>query len=32
MQDTNRSLEQKLQASRDNITALQRDLDDIRRE
>jgi len=32
MQDTNRSLEQKLQASRDDIAALQRDLDDVRRE
>ncbi|MGV8830867.1 MAG: GGDEF domain-containing protein [Devosia sp.] len=32
MQDTNRSLEDKLQASRDDIAALQRDLDDVRRE
>lgn len=32
MQDTNRSLEQKLEASRDDISALQRDLDDVRRE
>ncbi|MGV8856725.1 MAG: GGDEF domain-containing protein [Devosia sp.] len=32
MQDTNRSLELKLQASRDDIAALQRDLDDVRRE
>jgi len=32
MQDTNRSLEQKLEASREDIAALQRDLDDVRRE
>lgn len=32
MQDTNRTLEQKLEASRDDIAALQRDLDDVRRE
>jgi len=32
MQETNRSLEQKLQDSRDDIAALQRDLDDVRRE
>ncbi len=32
MQETNRSLEQKLQASRDDIATLQRDLDDVRRE
>lgn len=32
MQDTNRMLEQKLEASRDDIAALQRDLDDVRRE
>ncbi len=32
MQDTNRALELKLQASREDITALQRDLDDVRRE
>lgn len=32
MQETNRSLEQKLEASRDDIAALQRDLDDVRRE
>ncbi len=32
MQDTNRQLEKKLQASRDDISALQRDLDDVRRE
>ncbi|MCS6760274.1 MAG: GGDEF domain-containing protein [Candidatus Devosia euplotis] len=32
MQETNRSLEQKLQASRDEIATLQRDLDDARRE
>jgi len=32
MQDTNRELERKLEASRDDITALQRDLDDVRRE
>lgn len=32
MQDTNRALEQKLEASRDDIAALQRDLDDVRRE
>lgn len=32
MQDTNRALEQKLQASRDDIASLQRDLDDVRRE
>ncbi|WIY54445.1 GGDEF domain-containing protein [Devosia sp. YIM 151766] len=32
MQNTNRELEQKLEASRDDISALQRDLDDVRRE
>ncbi len=32
MQDTNRQLERKLEASRDDIAALQRDLDDVRRE
>ena len=32
MQDTNRALEQKLEASRDDIASLQRDLDDVRRE
>lgn len=32
MQDTNRQLEKKLEASRDDIAALQRDLDDVRRE
>ncbi|ODT69187.1 MAG: hypothetical protein ABS75_17885 [Pelagibacterium sp. SCN 63-23] len=32
MQDTNRQLEIKLEASRDDIAALQRDLDDVRRE
>ena len=32
MQDTNRSLEMKLEASRDDIASLQRDLDDVRRE
>lgn len=32
MQETNRSLEEKLQASRDDISSLQRDLDDVRRE
>lgn len=32
MQDTNRALERKLAASRDDIAALQRDLDDVRRE
>ncbi|KKC38877.1 hypothetical protein WH87_07375 [Devosia epidermidihirudinis] len=32
MQDTNRALEQQLQSSRDDIAALQRDLDDARRE
>ena len=32
MQETNRSLEQKLEASRDDIASLQRDLDDVRRE
>lgn len=32
MQDTNRALEQKLEASREDISALQRDLDDVRRE
>lgn len=32
MQETNRELEQKLEASRDDITAMQRDLDDVRRE
>ncbi|MBB4050654.1 diguanylate cyclase [Devosia subaequoris] len=32
MQDTNRQLETKLEASRDDIAALQRDLDDVRRE
>ncbi|ODT73073.1 MAG: hypothetical protein ABS75_02210 [Pelagibacterium sp. SCN 63-23] len=32
MQDTNRELERKLEASRDDISALQRDLDDVRRE
>jgi diguanylate cyclase len=32
MQETNRELEQKLEASRDDIAALQRDLDDVRRE
>ena len=32
MQDTNGSLEQKLENSRDDIAALQRDLDEVRRE
>ena len=32
MQETNSSLEEKLQASRDDISSLQRDLDDVRRE
>jgi diguanylate cyclase len=32
MQDTNRQLEEKLEASREDIAALQRDLDDVRRE
>jgi len=32
MQDTNRKLEQKLVASRDDIESLQRDLDEVRRE
>ena len=32
MQDTNRKLEQKLEASRDDIAGLQRDLDEVRRE
>lgn len=32
MQETNRQLEKKLEASRDDIAALQRDLDDVRRE
>lgn len=32
MQETNLKLEQKLEASRDDIAALQRDLDDVRRE
>jgi diguanylate cyclase len=32
MQDANHQLEQKLEASRDDIAALQRDLDDVRRE
>ena len=32
MQETNRALEQKLEASRDDIASLQRDLDDVRRE
>jgi diguanylate cyclase len=32
MQETNRTLEQKLEDSRDDIAALQRDLDDVRRE
>lgn len=32
MQETNQALEQKLEASRDDIAALQRDLDDVRRE
>ena len=32
MQDTNRQLEQKLEASRDDIASLQRDLDEVRRE
>ena len=32
MQDANRQLEQKLEASREDISALQRDLDDVRRE
>ncbi|WP_240233513.1 GGDEF domain-containing protein [Devosia lacusdianchii] len=32
MQETNRSLEEKLVASRDDIALLQRDLDDVRRE
>ena len=32
MQDTNRALEMKLEASRDDIASLQRDLDDVRRE
>jgi diguanylate cyclase len=32
MQETNRALEQKLEASRDDISSLQRDLDDVRRE
>jgi diguanylate cyclase len=32
MQDANHQLEQKLEASRDDISALQRDLDEVRRE
>lgn len=32
MQETNRELESKLESSRDDIAALQRDLDDVRRE
>jgi diguanylate cyclase len=32
MQDANQALEQKLEASRDDIQALQRDLDEVRRE
>jgi diguanylate cyclase len=32
MQDTNRKLESKLESSRDDIAALQRDLDEVRRE
>jgi diguanylate cyclase len=32
MQDANQQLEQKLEASRDDIAALQRDLDEVRRE
>lgn len=32
MQDTNQKLEKKLEASRDDIASLQRDLDDVRRE
>ena len=32
MQDANAQLEQKLEASRDDIAALQRDLDEVRRE
>jgi diguanylate cyclase len=32
MQDANHSLEEKLEASRDDIAALQRDLDEVRRE
>lgn len=32
MQETNRALEQKLEASRDDIASLQRDLDDVKRE
>ncbi|MHA6690529.1 GGDEF domain-containing protein [Devosia sp. A449] len=32
MQETNQVLEQKLEASRDDIASLQRDLDDVRRE
>lgn len=32
MQETNRQLENKLEASREDIAALQRDLDDVRRE
>lgn len=32
MQDTNRTLEEKLKASRDDIASLRRDLDDVRRE
>ena len=32
MQDTNRRLEQKLQASREDIASLQRNLDEVRRE
>ncbi|KKC31143.1 hypothetical protein WH91_21305 [Devosia psychrophila] len=32
MQETNASLEEKLEASRDDIASLQRDLDDVRRE
>jgi diguanylate cyclase len=32
MQDTNRALEMQLEASRDDIASLQRDLDDVRRE
>jgi diguanylate cyclase len=32
MQDTNQQLEQKLEASRDDIAGLQRDLDEVRRE
>src|SRR5690606_25379273 len=32
MQDTNRKLEQKLEAARDDLSALQRDLDEARKE